>query len=171
MEPYVRKFVLASTLVFSAVACATAPGSRPAAGSPAGSVAGGGASGALAPRLAVDAFLDAVRVEDIQAMGALFGTSRGALRDAISSSDRAAANQLEQRLIILQCYLAHDSYRILSEGPGEGASRMIRVELTRGTSKRQPSLFAIEGPGGRWYVENVELAAVRDFCGLPATGP
>ena len=160
-----RKFVLASTLVFSAVACATSPASRPASG------AGSGASGALAPRLAVDAFLDAVRVEDIQAMGALFGTSRGALRDAISSSDRAAANQLEQRLIILQCYLAHDSYRILSEGPGEGSSRMIRVELTRGTSKRQPSLFAIEGPGGRWYVENVELAAVRDFCGLPATGP
>src|SRR5687768_4804308 len=121
MEPYVRKFVLASTLVFSAVACATSPASRPASG------AGSGASGALAPRLAVDAFLDAVRVEDIQAMGALFGTSRGALRDVISSSDRAAANQLEQRLIILQCYLAHDSYRILSEGPGEGASRMIRV--------------------------------------------
>ena len=162
-----RKFILTSTLLFSAVACATAPAPRPSPGG----VGGAGASGALAPRLAVDAFLDAVRVEDIQAMGALFGTSRGALRDAISSSDRAAANQLEQRLIILQCYLAHDSYRILNEGPGEGASRMIRVEITRGTSKRQPSLFAIQGPAGRWYVENVELAAVRDFCGLQTTGP
>ena len=156
-----RKFVLASTLIFSAVACATAPAPRPAAGS------GAAASGALAPRLAVDAFLDAVRVEDIQAMGALFGTSRGALRD----TGGGPSNELEKRLIILQCYLAHDSYRILSEGPGEGASRMIRVELTRGNMKRQPALFAIQGPAGRWYVENVELAAVRDFCGLPATGP
>ncbi|HUR91744.1 MAG TPA: hypothetical protein VMY38_03635 [Gemmatimonadaceae bacterium] len=163
-----RKFIFTSTLLFSAVACATAPASRPAPGTGAAS---SGASGALAPRLAVVAFLDAVRVEDIQAMGALFGTSRGALRDAISTSDRAAANQLEQRLIIMQCYLAHDSYRILGESPGEGSSRMVRVELTRGTMKRQPALFAIPGPGGRWYVENVELAAVRDFCGLPAPTP
>lgn len=161
MEPHVRKFILTSTLVFSAVACATAPASRPASGT----MGSGGVSGALAPRLAVDAFLDAVRVEDIQAMGALFGTSRGALRDTGGSP----SNELEKRLIILQCYLAHDSYRIVSEGPGDGASRMIRVELTRGNMKRQPALFAVQGPAGRWYVENVELAAVRDFCGLPPT--
>ena len=158
MEPYVRKTILLSALLLATAACATAPASRP--------VSGPTAAGALAPRLAVDAFLDAVRVEDIQAMGALFGTSRGALRDAISPSDRDAANQLEKRLIILQCYLAHDSYRILSEAPGDGGSRMVRVELARGNERRQPALFAVEGPGGRWYIENVELAAVRDFCGL-----
>ena len=153
-----RKSHLMSALLLATTACATAPASRPASSST--------AAGALAPRLAVDAFLDAVRVEDIQAMGALFGTSRGALRDTMGSSDRDAANQLEKRLIILQCYLAHDSYRIMSEAPGEGGSRMVRVELTRRSEKRQPALFAVEGPGGRWYVENVELAAVRDFCGL-----
>src|SRR5687767_14022796 len=123
MEPYVRKSYLVSALLLATAACATAPASRPSGSTASGSTA----SGALAPRLAVDAFLDAVRVEDIQAMGALFGTSRGALRDTMSSSDREAANQLEKRLIILQCYLAHDSYRVLSEAPGEGGSRMVRV--------------------------------------------
>ncbi|MGI9141391.1 MAG: hypothetical protein ACR2GJ_09810 [Gemmatimonadaceae bacterium] len=151
-----RKSFLTAALLFAAVGCAATP-------SPAITPSPGSVAAPAAARLAVTAFLDAVRAEDIQAMGAIFGTSRGPLRETMPSAD---AGQLEKRLIILHCYLQHDSYRVLSEVPGEGASRIVRVELTRGRNRRQPALFAVEGPRGRWYVENVELAAVRDFCGM-----
>src|SRR5688500_10199026 len=159
MEPYVRKSLLVTTFLLGLAACA--PARVPSPG-PAPSTNDG--LGAAAPRLAVDAFLDAVRTEDLQAMGATWGTSQGPARQTIERTE------LEKRVIILQCYLQHDSYRVLNEFPGEGGRRVVRVELTRGTDKRQPSLHTIQGPGGRWYVENVELAAVRDFCGLPPSG-
>lgn len=158
MEPHVRKSFLPATLLFAVAACATAPapGVTPSASD---------GLGAVAPRLAVDAFLDAVRTEDLQAMGATWGTSRGPARETIERTE------LEKRVIILQCYLQHDSYRVLGETPGEGGRRVVRVEITRGTQKRQPALHTVPGPGGRWYVENVELAAVRDFCGLQSSTP
>lgn len=156
MERYVRKSFLMAALLLTVVACATTP-------SPGVTPSTNDGAGAMAPRLAVDAFLDAVRTEDLQAMGATWGTVRGPARETIERTE------LEKRVIILQCYLQHDSYRVLSEVPGDEGRRVVRVEITRGTQKRQPSLHTVQGPGGRWYVENVELAAVRDFCGLPST--
>ncbi len=94
-------------------------------------------------------------------MGAVWGTSRGPARETIERTE------LEKRVIILQCFLEHDNFRILSEVPGEAGGRVIRVELARGNDKRQPNIYAVRGPSNRWYVENVEIAAVRDFCGTP----
>lgn len=154
MEPYVRKVSSMTAVLLFLAACA-APIANPG---PAPSTNDG--LGALAPRLAADAFLEAVRTEDLQAIGATWGTSRGPARETIERTE------LEKRAIILQCYLQHDSYRVLGEVPGEAGRRVVRVEITRGTQKRQPSLHTVQGPRGRWYVENVDLAAVRDFCGL-----
>ena len=69
--------------------------------------------GASSPRMAVEQFLTAVRAQDIQAMSVVFGTTRGPSRDNMERE------QLEKRLIILQCYFMHDKYRILGETPGE----------------------------------------------------
>jgi len=38
------------------------------------------------------------------------------------------------------------------------------VELTRGRLERAPRFYTIQGPGGRWFVDNMEIAAVREFC-------
>lgn len=92
-------------------------------------------------------------------MSVVWGTSRGPTRDTM---DR---NELERRAIILQCFLAHDQFRIVSEVPGDGARRIMAVAITRGDQTRQPSFHAVPGPGQRWYVENIDLASVRDFCG------
>ena len=153
MELRVRKALTISAIVVTASACATTPAPSVRA------TADG--TGAVAPRMAVDAFLDAVRAEDLQAMGATWGTSAGAARNTIERTE------LEKRVLIIQCYLDHDSYRVLGETPGEGGRRVVRVELTRGTSKRSPALHTVQGPGGRWFVESIEIAAVRDFCGTP----
>ncbi|HEY8166811.1 MAG TPA: hypothetical protein VIF83_14760 [Gemmatimonadaceae bacterium] len=117
--------------------------------------------GGATPRGAVEQFLAAVRAQDLQAMSTVFGTSRGPSRD---NMDR---EQLEKRLIILQCYFNHDKFRILGEAAGEASHRILTVELTRGRLVRSPRFYAIRGPGDRWFVDNMEIAAVAQFCAQP----
>ncbi|MGI9044832.1 MAG: hypothetical protein ACR2GK_12045 [Gemmatimonadaceae bacterium] len=115
-------------------------------------------TGGATPQAAVEHFLTAVRAEDIQGMSIVFGTSRGPARDNMSR------DELEKRLVILQCYFNHDKFRILRDLPGEAGHRVVVAELTRGGIVRTPSFYTIPGPGGRHYVDNMEIAAVRDFC-------
>lgn len=115
-------------------------------------------TGASTARGAVEDFLGAVKAQDIQAMSIVFGTRNGPSRDNIERTE------LEKRLIILQCYFNHDKYRILDESLGEGGHRVLTVELTRGSNTRSPRFYAIAGPANRFYVDNMEIAAVRDFC-------
>jgi hypothetical protein len=143
-------------------ACASAPPSNPGSTTP-NPVITGGMTGAGAPRLAVEQFLSAAQAGDLQAMSVVFGTDKGAARDNIQW------NELEKREIILQCFFNADSYRILSEAPGADGHRVIRAELMKGKVARQPNFFVIEGPGQRWYVDNMEIAVVRDFCGQRPT--
>ena len=138
-------------------ACASAP-SNPGSTTPS-PVINGGMAGASAPRLAVEQFLTAAHAGDLQAMSVVFGTNKGAARDNIPW------NELEKREIILQCFFNADSYRIVSENAGADGHRVMRAELMKGKVARQPNFFVIQGPGGRWYVDNMEIAAVRDFCG------
>ncbi len=118
--------------------------------------------GASTPAMAVEQFLAAVRATDLQAMSVVFGTSNGPARDNMERE------QLDKRLIILQCYFNHDKSRTLSETPGEGGHRVFTVELTRGRFVRSPRFYAIKGPNERWFIDNMEIAAVREFCREPA---
>jgi hypothetical protein len=143
VEKRVKKLLLA-LLVLSACSRATTATTTDVGGS--------------TPRMAVEQFLAAVRAQDLQGMSVVFGTSHGPSRD---NMDR---EQLDKRLIILQCYFYHDKFRILGENPGEGGHRVFNVELTRGRLTRTPRFYTIEGPNGRWFVDNMEIAAVREFC-------
>lgn len=118
-------------------------------------------TGAAAPGLAVEQFLRAVNAKDLQAMSIVFGTKNGPARETMDRTE------LEKREIILACYFAHDSARILGDSPGQQGHREVRVELKKGTLTRQTTFFTIKGPGDRWYVDNMDIAAVRDFCGNP----
>ena len=149
------KKLLLALIVLAGCARASTTVDTPGRGGATGS---GQLTGATTPRLAVEQFLNAVRAQDIQAMGVNFGTLRGPARDNIKS------DELEKRLIILQCYFNHDKFRIASENPGEGGHRVMTVELTRGPQTRVPKFYTIRGPGARWYVDNMEIAAVNDFC-------
>ena len=120
---------------------------------------GGPTTGAAAPQLATQQFLLAANAGDIQAMSAEWGTKDGPARDAMDHT------QLEKRLAILACYFKHDSARIVGEAAGQGGRRDVRVELKKGNLTRQTTFYTIKGPADRWYVENMDIAAVRDFCG------
>lgn len=120
-------------------------------------------TGAATPQLAVDQFLTAVRNRDLQAMSTVFGTNKGPARETMDRTE------LEKREIILACYFNNDSYRSLGEQSGQADHREIRVELRRGNLTRQSTFYAVKGPGDRWYIDNMDIAAVRDFCGNPGT--
>ncbi len=125
------------------------------------SAQGGPATGAVTPQLAVEQFLRGAKATDIQAMSNVFGTKAGPARETMDRTE------LEKRQVILACFFTHDTYRILGEAPGIGGHRDIRVELKKGKVTRQPTFYVIQGPAERWYVSNMDIAAVRDFCGNP----
>jgi hypothetical protein len=62
-----------------------------------------------------------------------------------------------------QCF-AHDRYRVVDELPGERGTRVLRVEVTRGRTTKVPQFVTIKGPGERWYVEDADIAAMRELC-------
>lgn len=140
--------ILALLLVLGACAPAARTGS------------GGQLTGSAAPRVAVEQFLNAVKAQDIQSMSSIFGTNSGPARDQI---DRA---ELEKRMLIMQCYFNHDKFRITGEN-NQGSKRIFQFELTRGTRTRNTSASVVEGPSQRWYIESMDIAAVRDFCAEP----
>ena len=144
---------VAALLLLAACSSATQSGSR----------SDGQLTGGASAQLAAEQFLRAVHAKDLQAMGAVFGTNNGPARE---NMDRT---ELEKREIILQCYFDHDSYRVLGETNGRSGHRDVRVELRKGKLVRQTVFNVIQGPGGRWYVDNMDIAAVREFCGNPGT--
>lgn len=103
-------------------------------------------------------FLGAVKANDLERMGRLWGTQRG---PAVGWMD---GKELRQRLAVIQRYLAHAGSRIV-EGPivppdGRPDRRTFRVELQR---ERCNVVFPIElvrSKSGGWLVLDVHLESV-----------
>ena len=121
---------------------------------------GSSLTGAPSARDATTTFMNAVKAQDLQAMGALWGSDKGAARDNMDRSE------LDRRLIILQQCYDHDRAQILDEQMGSTPNeRLIRVQVTRGTRTKTPQFKLVKGPSNRWYVGDTDYAAVQgDFC-------
>ncbi len=115
-------------------------------------------TGAPSARGAVESFLSAVRAQDLQAMSTVWGNSKGPARDVV---DR---DQLEKRELIMQCYLGHDSFNVLSDTRTTGDEHVVQVTLTKGKLTRETSFTAVQGPSDRWYVLRADLEPVKDLC-------
>lgn len=98
-------------------------------------------------------------------MSSVWGTAQGSARNTM---DRA---ELEKREVILQCYFNNDGFRILGTSPTAEGRRTVRVELMREGRVRTPTVYTVQGPSSRWYVENLDIAAVRDFCASAPSAP
>lgn len=112
-----------------------------------------------APRPALDAFLAAVKAQDLQAMSNVWGDKDGSVRE----SGKMGREEIERREIILLCYFKHDRFRVLGESPGVDNERVFEVELTKGTMSRSTK-FYLATDGTRWYVRSADLEPVRDLC-------
>ena len=117
--------------------------------------------GASSSRAAVDGFLAAVKTADLQAMSSLWGNDKGLARDKF---DRDA---LEKRLIIMQCSLQHDRVAFPDESPKLLAQgrRAWSVNLTRKRVTKKATMVTVQGPGGRWFLEDVpNITELRELC-------
>ena len=111
------------------------------------------------PRPALDAFLAAVRNQDLQAMAGAWGDKDGSVRE----SNKIPREDVERRELIMMCYLKHDRYRVLGDQPAAGGERVMQVQLTKGTLSRTTNFFLVNA-GERWYVRTADLEPVRDLC-------
>lgn len=144
----VKKLAIVGLLV---VAACTRPVSVGTAANP-------NAPGAATPREAVQKFLAAGKAQDLQAMSSIWGTSAGPARSTMEQEE------LEQREIILLCFLKHDSYKIASESPASNGERVFNVEMTYKDMTRAANFFATPGPAGRWYLRAFENEKLTDIC-------
>ena len=114
--------------------------------------------GAVGAREAIDAFLATVKKKDIQAMSLVWGTQNGPVREQMER------NQMEKRELLLVCYLKHDSFRVVDDSRGENGRIVFKVELTQGQLKRATNFTAVKGPNERWFLEDVDITLMQDFC-------
>ncbi len=161
-EEAVRKRVLMSgfvivALVTSACSKATSSGgmSRTAPAPLAGATAG-----AASAKESVELFMRAVKAQDLQTMSAVWGTARGPARELMGR------DELEKRLIIIQCKLDHETWSFAVDKPRlvAGGKQDFQVKLRTKQSEATTSFTTIMGPESRWFVEIVDMEPLRDFC-------
>ena len=116
-------------------------------------------STASGPKPALDAFLSAIRAQDLQALAVAWGDKAGPVRD----TKVFTREEMEQReLILIRCF-KHVRARVLGESQAPGGERRFEVELVRGTVTRVADFLTVQGPD-RWYVRTANMDAVKDLC-------
>ena len=150
-----RKYVWYAALAVVAVSCKHRPQTEP--------VPSGVQTGASSARAAVAAMMDAAKSQDLQALGAVWGTTKGPARNQFS--DRV---DLERRELTIMCYLNVDRYSLSGESPEPGGvGRRFDIALTRGGRTLSSVAHTVPGPGGRWYVQEIEPGPLFEFCRQP----
>ncbi|HTD60107.1 MAG TPA: hypothetical protein VK679_05605 [Gemmatimonadaceae bacterium] len=117
-----------------------------------------GMTGAPTARQAAQAFLDAGKAQDLQALSVVWGSSQGPLRN---TEDRA---KLEKRELIMMCFFRFNSDSIGSPSAAAGGRIVFPVTLTRGNLARTTTITTMVGPASRWYVETIDLPKIEAFC-------
>lgn len=121
-------------------------------------VLSGSQTGATDAATAIRAFLSAAKQADLQALGAMWGNAQGPARD------QWPREELEKRELIMMCYLKHDRYDILGDAPNPGGTRAVIVSLTLGDLTRSTNFDVVRASNSRWYVQNVDVKPLQDFC-------
>ena len=109
------------------------------------------------PEAAVRTFLNAVRTENLVAMGQVWGTSQGL------ASRRLDAATLEQRLTVMRIYLEHQQYEIVPGNPDRiidlrPNEQLVFVRLTRsGCTPVVP--FRLVRYRSGWLISNIDFTA------------
>jgi hypothetical protein len=150
LRGHVRSITLIAVgLLLSACGGGTAPSGGPA---PAGMAA------ATQPAAAVEQFIGLAKQQRYTEMGYIFGTSRGPL------AERQAPVRVTRRMQALANVLRHDSYAMTGVVPvsGRPEARMVMVQLRQGRRTVDVPFTVVQGPGGGWLVELVDLQAALE---------
>jgi hypothetical protein len=120
----------------------------------------GSLTGASSSRSAVDAFFKSIKDGDVQATSSVWGSKSGAARDWM------ARESMEPRIVVMQCYLAHEGAKIVANPRASNDSAVFRVELTRGAKTEPSDVVTVAGPRSRWYVASATFPPVAG-CVFP----
>jgi len=102
----------------------------------------------------LDRFLGAVKGNDLEAMGRLWGTERGPAMDWMKPEER------RQRLAVIQKYLSHSGYRVVDgplTSPTNANIRTFRVELQRAGCTHVQPIDLVRQRSGGWLIFDVHL--------------
>ena len=150
--------MLAAAVGLSGAACASSGGAAQPGPTP-------DDPGAATPTLAIQAFMAAIKAQDLDALALIWGSEKGPARDVVPS------DQLRKRELIMECYLQHDGYRVVADVAQSTELHVVTLSITKGTFTRETKTQVILGPHQRWYVANTELEPLRDLCsGQSSTG-
>ena len=119
-----------------------------------------GSIGATTGRAAVESFMAAVKAQDLRAMSGLWGNGKGLARDQYKREE------LEKRLVIMQCLLQHDQFRFAEANPRlqTGGRQEHLVEIKKAKLEARTTVMTVPGPDGKWLVEDIDVSKLRDFC-------
>lgn len=119
----------------------------------------GNATGAPTERAAIAQFMAAIKAQDLQALGGIWGDKDGPARE------RFSMDELQKRELIMLCYLKHDSYKIIGDAPSLSANRTFAVLVTSGRTSHTGQFVVTHASNGRYYVEAVpNLQDFQDVC-------
>lgn len=152
-----RKLAIVFLLVMTAckrqVVVSSTPSSQPAPS------ANANAPGAANHREAVTKFLQAAKVQDVQALANVWGTAdRGAARSFMDPQE------LEMRVIYMMKCLRHDSYAILTETPAVGDKRIFAIQVKYRNVTGVSDFTTTPGPNGRYYLLQLDLEKLSAIC-------
>jgi hypothetical protein len=120
----------------------------------------GNVTGAATGPAAIEAFMAAIKAQDLQALGAIWGTPNGPARDRMSS------DVLQERELTMICYLHHDSYTVLSNAPTMDGRRTYAVQVKYKGLQHTGQFDVGKATDGRYYVISVvNFPEFQDFCG------
>ncbi|HKV69725.1 MAG TPA: hypothetical protein VJN62_00645 [Gemmatimonadales bacterium] len=110
---------------------------------------------------ALTQFLNGVKDNNKQQMGATWGTEKGPAAESMSSKE------LDQRLTVIQKYLANKGFKVML-GPqpvtGHDELRTYQVQLVRDRCPHVQPIDVIRTRGGGWLVFDVHLEAATTLA-------
>ena len=119
-----------------------------------------GQIGGNSPRSAVVAFMTSVKSQDLRGMSAMWGNEQG------PTANRIKRDELEKRLIVIQCLLSHDKWAFAEENArlATGGRQEFPVTLQKRGGTAKTTFTAVGGPGGRWFVEDIAIGDIKEAC-------
>ncbi len=141
--------VVALVLTLATAACGGGGGRTGGAPAPSGVVA------ATQPAAAVEQFIGLAQQQRYTEMGYVFGTARGPLAE---QQDPA---RVSRRMQALANVLRHESFAMTGVVPvnGRPEARLVTVQLRQGRRTVDVPFTVVQGPGGGWLVEVVDIEA------------
>jgi hypothetical protein len=118
----------------------------------------GGAASEVHPAITAAAtvqnFMKAVADSNLTTMAGLWGTARGPAAQTRQPPD------YERRIAVMQAYLSHDDFRILSDNPdGSESRRAMQVQIRRQACTWDIPFSVIQLVDKTWIINQVDLGA------------